>query len=161
VPNTIRAYEAAKQFAKAEEWRRQWLPVVKQRAGADSPSYAGELAALGLNLLTQEKWTDAESVLRESLAIREKTQPEAWTTFNTLSMLGEALLGQKKSAEAEPLLLKGYEGMKTRLDQKPAANADRLSLQQRIPEALDRLIALYTALDKPDEVTRYKELRAK
>ncbi len=28
-------------------------------------------------------------------------------------MLGGALLGQKKYAEAEPLLLKGYEGMKS------------------------------------------------
>lgn len=52
--------------------------------------------------------------LRESLAIREKTQPDAWTTFDSKSLLGGALLGQKKVADAEPLLLAGYEGMKKR-----------------------------------------------
>jgi hypothetical protein len=38
----------------------------------------------------------------------------SWLTFNTQSLLGGALLGQKKYAEAEPLLVKGYEGLKTR-----------------------------------------------
>ena len=31
----------------------------------------------------------------------------------------------------------------------------------RIPEALDRLIELYTATNKPDEAKKYQELRAK
>ncbi|MFQ3650698.1 MAG: hypothetical protein SNJ75_10215 [Gemmataceae bacterium] len=31
----------------------------------------------------------------------------------------------------------------------------------RIPEALDRLIDLYTATNKPDEVKKYQQLRAK
>jgi hypothetical protein len=76
IPNTIRAYEQAKQFEKAEAWRRKWQAhVVKARAGADSPAYAGELATLALNLLQQQKWTDAETILRECLAIREKNNP--------------------------------------------------------------------------------------
>ncbi len=56
--------------------------------------------------------TEAEPLLRECLAIREKTQADEWTTFSTKSMLGGALLGQKKYADAGPLLLAGYEGMK-------------------------------------------------
>src|SRR5262245_28689706 len=51
IPNTIAAYEAAKQLDKAVAWRRKWLAVVKEQAGADSPAYASEQAALGLNLL--------------------------------------------------------------------------------------------------------------
>ena len=46
--------------------------------------------------------------------IREKFQPDVWTTFNTKSLLGGAQLGQKKYADAEPLLLAGYDGMKQR-----------------------------------------------
>jgi tetratricopeptide (TPR) repeat protein len=160
IANTIRAYEQAKQFDKAEAWRRQWLPVVKQHAGAESPAYAGELAALGLNLLTQQKWSDAETTLRECLAIREKKEAKAWTTFNTMSMLGGALAGQKKYAEAEPLLLKGYQGMKERATT-PGANAARLAFEQRLTQALDRLIALYTAVDKPEEVKKWQAERAK
>ena len=80
----------------------------------DSPATGRLLAQIGLSLLQQKKWTEAEPLLRECLAIREKTQPDVWSTFNTKSLLGGALLGQKKYAEAEPLLLAGYEGMKQR-----------------------------------------------
>ena len=51
---------------------------------------------------------------RECLLIREKTEPDAWTTFNTKSLLGGSLLGQKNYSGAEPLLLAGYEGMQER-----------------------------------------------
>jgi TolA-binding protein len=78
-----------------------------------------------------------------------------WTTFETQSMLGESLLGQKQYADAEPLLLKGYEGMKAREKTIPPQGSTR------IPEALDRLVELYTALEKPDEAVRYRDLRAK
>jgi eukaryotic-like serine/threonine-protein kinase len=74
--------------------------------------------------------------LRECLAIREKTQPDVWSTFNTKSMLGEALLGQKKYADAEPLLLAGYEGIKKREAKIPAQGKIRLT------EALERLVQL-------------------
>jgi eukaryotic-like serine/threonine-protein kinase len=57
--------------------------------------------------------------VRECLAIREKKEPDAWTTFNGRSQLGGALLGHKRYADAEPLLLKGYEGMKQREDKIP------------------------------------------
>jgi len=70
-------------------------------------------------------------------------------------MLGGALLGQKKYADAEPLLLKGYEGMKQREKTISPQGATRL------PEALDRLIELYTATNKPDEVKKWRAERAK
>jgi hypothetical protein len=44
------------------------------------------------------------------LAIGSKTQPDARTTSNTRSLLGDTLLGQKKVAEVEPLLLEGHDG---------------------------------------------------
>ena len=150
VNNLIDCHEQLKQFDQAEAWRRKGLAVVKERSGADSPPYAGELAALGSNLIQQKKWADAEPVLRESLALRQKKQPDTWTTFNTLSMLGGALLGQKKYADAGPLLLKGYEGMKQR--EKTISNVPQTAT--RLPESIDRLIELYTATDKPDEAKK-------
>ena len=70
-------------------------------------------------LLLEKKPAEAELKLRECLTIRQKIQPDDWTTFDTKSMLGEALLEQKKFAEAEPLLLSGYEGMKQRRGHDP------------------------------------------
>jgi hypothetical protein len=44
-------------------------------------------------------------------------RPDEWTTFNTRSLFRGSLLGQKKYAEAEPLSVSGYEGMKARSSQ--------------------------------------------
>jgi hypothetical protein len=134
---------------------RELLADARKQLPKDSPQLAGVLAQLSMSLLPANAFTDAEALLRECLAIRAKTQPDAWTTFNTMSMLGGALLGQKKYAEAQPLLLKGYEGMKKREKTIPPQGI------LRIPEALDRLIALSTATNKPDEVKKWRAERAK
>ena len=109
----------------------------------------------GLALLQLKAYTDAEEHLRVCRAIYEKAQPDDWATFNTQAMLGIALLGQKKYTEAEPLLLKGYEGMKQREKSIPPQGRDRL------PEAADQLIELYTAMGKPDEVKKWRAERVK
>jgi tetratricopeptide (TPR) repeat protein len=154
IANTARAYEAAHQFGKAENWLRKWLAVVKTRAGAESSAYARALAILGLNLLQQKKWSDADAVLRECLALRAKLQPEAWTTFYIQSMLGDALVGQHKYAEAEPLLRAGYEGMQQREKTIPPQG------RACIPNALAGLVGLYDAWGKPDEAAKWRKLLA-
>ncbi len=154
-PNLLDAYAKAGQLAEAAKLIDELLTDARKRSPKDSPEPAGMMAVFGNTLLEMKGYTEAEPLLRECLAIREKKEPNDWRTFNTLSMLGQALLGQGKYAEAEPLLVKGYEGMKAReKDIPPQANT-------RIPEALDRLIELYTATNKPDEVKKYQELRAK
>src|SRR5262245_54876968 len=122
---------------------RIWLP-------SNSPQLAGMLAQISFGLLKQKKWCEAEPLLRECLAIREKSLPDAWLTFNTQSMLGGLLLGQKKYAEAEPLLLQSYEEMKKREVTIPAMAKNRL------PEAAERLVQLYEATNKKDEAERWK-----
>ena len=99
----------ARQLASANS-----CPKLGKRCPRTARNWPALLAQIGMGLLEQKKWAEAEPLLRECLAIREKTQPDSWVTFNTKSMLGGALLGQKKYAEAEPLLLAGYEGMKKR-----------------------------------------------
>ncbi len=65
------------------------------------------------------------------------------------------LLGRKKYAEAEPLLVAGYEGMKRREATIPPQGKPRLT------EALERLVQLYEATGRPDEAARWrKELEA-
>ena len=85
----------------------------------DSLPLATQLMYAASHYLKLDQHAAAETLLRESLTIREKLAPDAWSTFNTQSTLGEALLGQKKHADAEPLLIKGYEGMKQRAAKVP------------------------------------------
>ena len=61
---------------------------------------------------------------------------------------GDSLLGQKKYAEAEPLLLSGYEGMKAREARLPASRKFHLA------EACERIVRLYEAWGKTDEAGR-------
>jgi hypothetical protein len=58
-------------------------------------------------------------------------------------------------ADAEPLLLKGLEGMKVRAAKIPPPG------KPRIPEALDRLIEFYTATNQPDGANKWRAERAK
>ena len=151
----IDAYSKSSENAKLADFLQKQLSEDRKALPMDSPELAGTLAPIGMSLLLQKKWTEAEPLLRECLAIREKAQPDVWSTFNTQSLLGGALLGEKKYAEAEPLLLAGYEGMKQREKTIPPQASTRL------PEALDRLIELSTATNKPDEIKKWQTERAK
>ncbi len=151
----IEAYMKAGENAKLADLLQEQLSEARKTLPKDGPELAGLLAPIGLSLLQLKKWTEAEPFIRECLAIREKMQPDLWSTFNMKSMLGGALLGQKKYAEAEPLLVAGYEGMKQREKTIPPQG------NTRIPEAVDRLIELFTAMNKPDDVKKWQAARAK
>jgi tetratricopeptide (TPR) repeat protein len=151
----IEAYAKAGEHAKLADLFLKQSAEDRKSLPKDSPQLAGILAQIGLGLLQQKQWAEAEPLLRECLAIREKAQPDVWSTFDTKSLLGGTLLGQKKYTEAEPLLLAGYEGMKRREAAIPE------TAKPRLPGALDQLIELYSATKKPDEVKKWQAERAK
>jgi serine/threonine protein kinase/tetratricopeptide (TPR) repeat protein len=147
----VDAYHRAGRLAKAEAICRERIEQARRQFGPPDPRTTAAIAALGMNLLNQAKWAEAESTLRESLALREKTQPDDWSVSNTRSLLGESLLGRGRYAEAEPLLLSGYEGLRAREARIPAfARALRLS------EAGERILRLYDAWGQPEQAAAWK-----
>ena len=68
-----------------------------------------------------------------------------------MSVLGDVLLGQKKHADAEPLLLAGYRGMKAR-----GVGADA-NTRFRLVEAAQRLIRLYEATANDSEAAAWRK----
>jgi len=106
--------------------------------------------ALTRVLLKEEKFPQAEPLAREALGFQEKKLPDAWATFETRSLLGESLLGQNRWADAGPLLLSGYEGMK-RLEDKIMAR-DRV----RLREALQRLAKFEAMAGQPDRAAAWQ-----
>jgi serine/threonine protein kinase len=154
--NLARAYCDAKQRDKAVPFMRDFIAHYRNRLPKEDRTFAVVVAQVGHALLQCGEFPLAEEMLRECLAIRKKKEPDAWTTFNTLSLLGQALLGQKKYREAEPLLLKGYEGLKARRDSiPPQVRAERLS------QAVDALIELYTAMNQSEHITKWQAERSK
>jgi hypothetical protein len=136
--------------ALAEPLFRDALEQARLKFGPANPQTAGIMASWGLSLLQQGRWTEAEPVLRDCLAIREKVQPDDWSTFNTRSLLGGSLLGQKKYGEAEPLILSGYEGMKAREARIPPPG------QPRLTEAAERVVKLYEDWGKKDKAAEWR-----
>jgi serine/threonine protein kinase/Flp pilus assembly protein TadD len=151
VGNLIGCHERLEQFDQAVTRQRKWLAVVKEKKGADSLPYASALAALGRNLQALQKWTDAEAVLRESLALLVQKAPDRWMRFHVQSLVGGSLLGQMKYAEAEPMLLEGYLGMKQR------EKTMRRS-KVRISEAALRLVQLHDATGKKDDAAKWRAI---
>ncbi len=139
-----RSNEAVKLF-------NQLLPLARSENPKESPRLADFLAASCLALMNVKAFAEAEPLLRECLAIREKNLPDDWRTFNTKSMLGGALSAQKKLADAEPLLLAGYQGMKQREATIPPEGKPRL------PEAIERLVQFYEATNNPGEASRWRK----
>ena len=157
-PNTIicrnnlaRAYEDAGRWDEGERLRADVLAVCRTIEKPGSTLLASDLASLGFNLSKQSKWSEAERLLRESLAIREKVIPGEWLRYNAMALLGEALLGQEKFAEAEPLIVGGYEGLKVRAAKIPAQGKSKVS------GAAERVVRLYEALGKPEKAEAWKQ----
>jgi hypothetical protein len=140
------------QHDQAETLRRKSLALVKARDGPASLTYAAALFDLGFNLLQQRKYADAEAVLRECLTILQSKNADMWQTFGTRSLLGQSLLGEKKYAAAEPLLLQGYEGMKQRQEAIPR------QAKIQLKKALEGLVQLYENWNRPAEAAKWRNL---
>jgi hypothetical protein len=118
--------------------------------GREDLRTAKTMSLLGRCLIREGKWIEAEPVLREDLLVREKKDPDGWMTFEVRSVLGNSFLGRERYAEAESLIVSGYEGMKAREAKIPAWS------RYRLVEAAERVIRLYKAWDKPDQVARWR-----
>ncbi len=153
--NLAWVYQAQGQFAKAEPLLRELVELYQQKAAVDLFAYAAPMGDLGWTLLRQQKAADAERVLRACVPMREQQDPDAWHTLNFASTLGGALLAQKKFAEAEPLLLKGYEGLKAREARIPVPD------QFFLREASERLVQLYDATGQKDRAGEWRQKAAK
>ena len=141
--------------------RRESLPLLKRDYGEESPAisvYTAGLAAVlarqTLKLSNEGKAAESESCARESLAlISELKGADDWRLFGIRSDLGASLLAQKKFAEAEPLLLTGYTGLKQVEEQIPTNAVARLA------EAAGRLVQLYEGTGQLEKATEWKEQR--
>lgn len=133
----VASYEKSGAFAKAAPLHLELLAYAENRYGVDHTQAALAGVGLGRCLLKQQKWTEAEKVLRTSLAVYEEKQPDALGVFQARSLLGGALMGQGKYPFAEPLLIQGYEGLKKRQAKLTADRRDRLT------DALELLVQYY------------------
>jgi tetratricopeptide (TPR) repeat protein len=144
-------YQVEGKYAQSEGLYTKALGIARRVLGDAHPRTLGALSSLGRVNLQRQNYSGAAATLREALAGYEKAMPDAWERFDCQSLLGAALAGQKKYAEAEPLLLSGFDGLLKR----QAAIAARPALS----EAADRIARLYAAWDRPAQAAEWRSKR--
>src|SRR5262249_15182373 len=107
------------------------------------------MASLGGIKLEQRKYSEAEPLLRDALEAYEKSAPNHWRRYYTQSSLRASLAGLEKYAQAEPLLISGYDGIKQRMQLVPADN--RAVLDQ----VREWIATLYRAMGQPEKAQQW------
>ena len=148
--NLAAAYESLDRWGDAGPVQRDAL-LSPPQTGPTRSILPGDLNGLGYSLPKQEKWSAAEPILAECVAIRSGAVQGDWSRFNALSELGGSLLGQGLYAKAEQVVVPAYEGMKARETRIPAP------AQPRLFEAAVRVVRLYEGWGKPELATVWKK----
>jgi serine/threonine protein kinase len=149
--NLAKAYQAAGRDSDAIALFEDTLKRQRATIGREHRDTLVTMENLSSAYLKQKKYGEAESLLRQILSIQEKKQPTSWRYFDTESRLGGSLLSQKKFADAEPLLVSGYNGLQERLRDIPVKR------RMRVRQALERLVQLYDGWGKKDQATVWRE----
>jgi tetratricopeptide (TPR) repeat protein len=136
-------------WADAEAPLRESLDLRRRLLGPNSIDVALSDIDLGFNLTMLEYYRDAEPFDRDAIRIlRANFDDHNAMVVMARDHLAEVLRGQGHFAEAESLLLAGYERFKT-----PNAVT-----KAWLGHALSALGRLYDAEGRPDEAAKYRAL---
>ena len=140
--------EAGRLLASAVDTARRRYSV--------SPLFRQLLVDLGRAQLSMGRSAEAVRTFQEFHSVeRRERKVDDWLVAYAECLLGSAFLQQRNYREAEANLLKGSREMMMRESTLSTTGKVRLA------ESLDRLIDLYTATNKPDDVKKWKAERAK
>jgi serine/threonine protein kinase/tetratricopeptide (TPR) repeat protein len=145
------AYRDADRLDDAADRFRAAATAYEKLLGSDNISFANCQGGLGAVLVKQQKYQEAEPILRQSHSTWKKKEPDTWYHCYMESLLGAALAGQKRFGEAESFVVNGYEGLKKRESLLPE------QYKGRVVEALERVVQLYDAWEKKDKADEWRK----
>jgi tetratricopeptide (TPR) repeat protein len=140
--------QAEGKLARAEELRRAALEILRNVRGNNHPDVAMSLVTLSGLLRSQQRYAEAEPLVREALSIRQRVLPKDWSTTNAKRVLAVLLIPQGKYEEAERLLLEANEEFKS--NQPPPSQA------ARVRDALKATVDLYEKWGKPQQAAAWR-----
>jgi tetratricopeptide (TPR) repeat protein len=143
-------YQAERRYAEAEAVWTKVLEVQRRILGPKHPNTLDVMASLGEVEIQQQKYAPAEPLVREALVSWEAA-PNSWRRYYGQALVGASLLGQERYAEAEPLLLSGYQGLLDRQSAIPAAT------RRSVSEAGMRIVQLYEDWGQPEKAREWEE----
>ena len=132
----------------AEKLCREALDINKVVLPASSPQTVAAMVLLGDILLKKGAAAKAEPVLKEAYQFYHASSPDDVIRGTKVrASLGNCLVALHRYSEAEPLLIERYNIVIAHPGPK-----------RQLQEAVDDLITLYRAWDKPVKVSAYQEL---
>lgn len=134
-------------YEAAEGHLREALSRLRQRLPEDNLRVTKVMRVLSDALVAQGKHAEAHPVLEELVRLERGKQGNAYSRAMAERRLGENLLALNRYEAAEPLLQKSYAALR-QLD------PDR----EETHRALQHLVDLYAAWQKPREADRYRAL---
>jgi len=143
-------YELQAKYGLAETYAARALAGRRHLPGSDHPETMAVAADLALAYQSQGKFTKSELLARETETTERAKRPDSWLRFWAESLVGASVAGEKKYAEAEPLLLEGYRGMLARKDRIAVPNRRHLS------SANEWILQLYAAWGKPEKAAQWR-----
>jgi serine/threonine protein kinase/tetratricopeptide (TPR) repeat protein len=144
-------YQREGKYALAVTYAAEVLAAWQHNLGPQSAVTMEAATDLGLVYLLQGKFAESEPLAREAVEFDRKNRPDDWQRFRAESLLGASLSGQKKYAEAEPLLLEGYQGMVARKDRMGVPDWYHLSC------AHEWIVQLYEAWGKTEKAADWRK----
>ena len=148
--NYAALYQRWGKYAQAESLAAEALSGRRKVLGPDNEDTVLAAADLAFAYQSEGKCVESEPLARESFDFYRKKRPDDWLRFRSESLMGASLAGQKRYAEAEALLLEGYEGMAARRVRIPAPHAYNLD------HARDWIVRLYESWGKPDRAAEWR-----
>jgi tetratricopeptide (TPR) repeat protein len=143
-------YQLQGKVAEAKALLTRSLAGQRRVNGPEHLGTLNTMRLLGGIYRDEGHYGQAEALLREALKGYLKVRPDFWARFDVESTLGASLAGQRRYAEAEPLLLSGYEGMSRLEASIPPVNKPSL---QRAGEWID---ALYQSSGRPAKAAEWR-----
>jgi tetratricopeptide (TPR) repeat protein len=143
-------YQDQGKFGQADLLSVRVLEVRRRVLGDAHPDTVSALASLGRVRLGLRRYVEAESLLRAALSAQEKNNPDAWQRYNIQSLLGACLAAQARFAEAEPLSVAAYDGLRHQI---AIPRDNRWALDQ----AAERIVQLYRAWGRPQQAAEWSQ----
>jgi tetratricopeptide (TPR) repeat protein len=135
-------------WAEAESTWREVAAMSRRVSESEGLTYANAIAEIGHVQVARKEYVAAERTLRSVMRLagiqRHPTNP---VSIRAGTYLGEALRGQGRLAEAEPLLLAGY-------------NIQSVLSRRIRPFAAEALVRLYEAEQRPEDAAKYRPATA-
>lgn len=149
--NLAQAYFQARRPTDAEPLLAKYVQRSRAKLPGDSFALAFPLNLLGDCRVQLRKHAEALGPLREALALYEKHAPKDELRYDTQSLLGAALAGQKNFTEAEVHLLDSYHALAAL---EPDLKASRRAL---VTAALERVAHFYDACGQPEKAVPWRK----